>query len=336
MDRRTFLSTITGSLLSTSAPTPLGPDQTSPAVRFSAATRYSARRGGAALIVVRNGVVLAEDYPSNASDGRWPLGKATRALAPLIAAQLVHDHLLAMDEPAALTLGEWGADAAKTIITARSLLNGTSGLAFPNGSEPTLTTALSMPQTDQIGARFIDDAAPYVIFAEIVRRKLLAAGVDSDPAMYLTARTLDAIGCTPIGWSRQSDGAPRIDTGAFVNARGWASVGEFIRRGGVWRAEQLVDNFVLSDALRGSPAEPRAGFGFWLAAPSRQPISCNSDLWQAQSPAPSDLAMAAGDGGQRLYIVPSRALVIARLTSSDAPNQQWSDAQFLSLLWPDL
>ena len=85
-----------------------------------------------------------------------------------------------------------------------------------------------------------------------------------------------------------------------------------------------------------TPAEPRAGFGFWLAAPSRQPISCNSDLWRAQSPVPSDLAMAAGDGGQRLYIVPSRDLVIARLAPSDAPAPLWSDAQFLSLLWSDL
>ena len=337
MDRRTFLSTIAGSLLSASAPAPIGPDQTSPAtVRFSAAIRYSAQRGGAALAVVRNGVVLGEDYPLSNADARWPLGKATHALAPLLAAQLVRDRLLAMDEPVALTLGEWGADASKSIITARSLLNGTSGLAFPNGAQQTLATALAMAPADQVGARFIDDPAPYIIFAEIARRKLAAAGVDPDPAMYLTARTLDAIGCTPIGWARQSDGAPRLDTGAFVNARGWAAVGEFVRRGGIWRADQVGDAFVLGDALRGSPAEPRAGFGFWLAAPSRQPISCNSDLWRAHSPAPADLAMAAGDAGQRLYIVPSRALVIARLTGSDAPNAQWSDAQFLSLLWPDL
>lgn len=336
MDRRTFISTIASSLLSTSAPVPLGADPISPAARFSPAIRYSAQRGGAGLAIVRNGVVLAEDYPSSSADARLPLGKATRALAPLLAAQLVHDRLLAMDEPVAMTLGEWGADGAKSVITARTLLNGTSGLVFPNGAQQTLATALAMPPTDPVGARFSDDAAPYVIFAEIARRKLLGAGVDPDPAMYLTARTLDAIGCTPIGWARQPDGAPHLDTGAFVSARGWAAVGEFIRRGGIWRADQVGDTFVLGDALRGSPAEPRAGFGFWLAAPSRQPISCNSDLWRAQSPAPADLAMAAGDGGQRLYIVPSRSLVIARLTSSDAPNQQWSDAQFLSLLWPDL
>jgi CubicO group peptidase (beta-lactamase class C family) len=334
MDRRTFLSAAAACSLVSASSAPLARAQTDG--RFSAAARFSAEHGGAALVVVRNGVVLVEDYPGGDPDTRLPLGAATRAFAALLAAQMVRDRLLNLDEPAALALGEWGADPLKSIITVRTLLNGTSGLAFAQGGAQSLTTALALTPTAQVGAQFINDAAPIVIFTELARRKLTAAGVDPDPAMYLTTRTLVAIGCTPIGWARGADGAAHFDNGAFVTARGWASVGELMRRGGVWRAEQLADTYTLGDAMRGSPAEPRAGFGFWLAAPSRQPISCNSDLWRAQSPAPVDLAMAAGDGGQRLYIVPSRSLVIARLSSSDAPNLQWSDAQFLSLLWPDL
>jgi CubicO group peptidase (beta-lactamase class C family) len=334
MDRRTFLSAAAACSMVSASSAPLARAQTSG--RFSAAARFSAEHGGAALVIVRNGIVLAEDYPAGNPDTRLPLGAATRALAALLAAQMVRDELLRLDEPAALVLGEWGADAFKSIITARTLLNGTSGLAFAHGGPQDLASALALTPTAQVGAQFINDPAPFVIFTELARRKLTAAGVDPDPAMYLTARTLVAIGCTPIGWARSADGAAHFDSGAFVTARGWASVGELVRRGGVWRAEQLADTYALGDALRGSPAEPRAGFGFWLAAPSRQPISCNSDLWRAQSPAPIDLAMAAGDGGQRLYVVPSRSLVIARLSSSDAPNPQWSDAQFLSLLWHDL
>lgn len=334
MDRRTFFLTAGACSLVTASSATRAGAQGSP--RFSAASRFSAERGGAALIIVRNGVVLAEDYASGDAGIRWPLGAGTRGFAALLAAQLVRDRLLALDEPAALTLGEWGADALKSMITARTLLNGTSGLAFARGGAQDLATALALTPADQVGARFIDDAAPYVIFTELARRKLSAAGVDPDPAMYLSARALAAIGCTPIGWERRADGAARFDTGAFVTLRGWAAVGEFIRRGGVWRAEQLADTYALGDALRGSPAEPRAGFGFWLAAPARGPISCNSDLWRVQSPAPVDLAMAAGEGGQRLYIVPSRDLVVARLTAADAPAPLWSDAQFLSALWSDL
>jgi hypothetical protein len=48
-----------------------------------------------------------------------------------------------------------------------------------------------------------------------------------------------------------------------------------------------------------------------------------------------DFAMAAGQGGQRLYIAPSDGLVIVRQARS-LTNSSWSDAQFLSLVWRDL
>jgi hypothetical protein len=92
----------------------------------------------------------------------------------------------------------------------------------------------------------------------------------------------------------------------------------------------------MREALRGSFAESRAGFGLWLGAiaRSRSDLNVDTDIWRAQSPAPTDLAMAAGAGGQRLYVVPSAGLVIVR--QARGGNAQWSDAQFLSLVWRDL
>jgi hypothetical protein len=46
--------------------------------------------------------------------------------------------------------------------------------------------------------------------------------------------------------------------------------------------------------------------------------------------------MAAGAGGQRLYISPAEGLVIARQSRSIDSNARWSDAQFLSLIYRDL
>jgi CubicO group peptidase (beta-lactamase class C family) len=314
------------------------PARAQPRRRFGAAARYSAENGGSTFILVRNGIVLGEDYPGGAADTRWPIGAATRAFAPLLAATMVEDGLMSLDEPVALTIGEWGADPVKSVISLRGLLNGTSGIAFPPNGARGAAAAIALAPADTPGARFIDDSAPYAILAEIARRKLLAGSGEIDPALYLTGRTLAPIGCAPIGWTRDADRAAHFDDGAFVTARGWAAAGELIRRGGVWRAAQLADQYVLGDALRGSFAEPRAGFGFWLAVPSggRQALPVNSDLWRAPSPAPIDLAMAAGAAGQRLYIVPSHALVIVRQTLNDAAATSWSDAQFLTLLWSDL
>ena len=52
-------------------------------------------------------------------------------------------------------------------------------------------------------------------------------------------------------------------------------------------------------------------------------------------PAPGDAVMAAGEGGQRLYIIPSAGLVAARLARS-LSSRDWSDAAFLTLVVRDL
>lgn len=332
MDRRLFLAAA-GCCAVSASTAPLALAQ--PAHRFADAMRYSADRGGVSFIVARHGVVMAEDYPGASAEARWPIGEGTRMFAPLLAASLADDDLLNLDEPVALTIGDWGAHPVKSTISIRSLLSGASGIAFGRRDNRDLATALALEPVEPPGVRFIDNAAPYVIFTEIARRKLLTGGVESDPARYLTARTLLPIGCVPIGWTRGPDGAPLFYEGAALSARSWAQAGELIRREGVWRAQRLCNEGVLSEAMRGSFAEARAGFGLWIAAPgrSREDLDVDTDLWRANSPAPFDLAMAAGAGGQRLYFSAVDGVVIVRQTRSLEPNHNWSDAQFLSMIW---
>lgn len=335
MNRRAFLSAAAACSVVSASTTRA---RAQPVGRFAAAASYSAERNGASFMVVRHGVVMAEHYPGRgAADARWPIGEGTRAFTPLLAATMIEDRLLNLDEPVALTIGDWGAHPFKSTISVRALLSGTSGIRFAANGPRDLSTAIACEPTDPPGARFIDDEAAYLVFVELARRKLMSSGRESDPARYLTMRTLMPIGCVPIGWARMDNGDPRFDTGAAVSARGWAQAGELIRREGVWRAQQLADDDALREAMRGSFAESRAGFGLWLAAAGRDqaPLRINTDLWRASSPAPIDLAMAAGAGGQRLYLSPSAGLVVVRQAMS-AEDASWSDAQFLSLLWRDL
>jgi len=335
MDRRAFLLGATAcSAVSASTAQIAGAQTSAP---FATAANYSAQRDGATFLVARHGIILAEQYHAGGSDTRWPIGMGTRAFMPLLAASLIEDRLMTLDEPVAATLGDWGADPVRSTISIRVLLSGASGISFDRNDPRDLATALALQPRQAPGTQFSDDAAPYILFSEIARRKLEASGREADPARYLTTRTLLPIGCVPIGWARSSDGLPRFDDGAAVSARGWAQAGELIRRQGVWRAQQLCSGAALGEALRGSFAEARAGFGLWLAGRGRgrDEFSVETDLWRASSPAPMDFAMAAGQGGQRLYLAPADGLVIVRqartLTSSS-----WSDAQFLSLIWRDL
>lgn len=336
MNRRAFLSAA-AACSAVSASAQLARAQ--PVSRFADAARYSADRNGVSFLVVRHGIVLAEEYRQGTADTRWQLGEGTRPLAALLAATMIEDRLLSLDEPVALTLGDWGAHPVKSTISVRALLAGTSGVAFGPRDQRTLATALALEPVAEPGASFSSDPAAYLLFAEVARRKLEASGRPPDPARYLTDRTLAPIGCAPIGWTRWPDGAPRLDDGVALSARSWAQVGELIRREGIWRAQQLADDNALREAVRGSFAEARAGFGLWLAVAGRYPresIGVDTDLWRASSPAPIDLAMAAGAGGQRLYFSLSAGVVIVRQTPSTETDASWSDAQFLSLVWRGL
>jgi CubicO group peptidase (beta-lactamase class C family) len=243
--------------------------------RFSAAAAYSEARNGAALVVARNGIVLAEHYANGVqAHVRWPIGAGTRMFTPVLIASLIDDRLMGLDEPAALTLGDWGVDPFKSVITIRALLSGASGLSFGRSGPGTLDQALALTPVAAAGERFIEDSAAYMVLVEIARRKLEAAGRAPDPASYLTDRTLAPIGCVPIGWTRDATGAPRFDFGAHVSARGWAQLGELVRREGVWRARQLADRDTLREARRGGHLEARAGMGLWLSNGARSPKAC--------------------------------------------------------------
>ena len=104
--------------------------------------------------------------------------------------RLAEARLLNLDEPVSATLAEWALDERKASIPLRSLLNGTSGLAFTRRGERTLNAALAMEPREVMGQSYSDDETAYLLFTEIARRKLVAANAENDPARWLTTRTL--------------------------------------------------------------------------------------------------------------------------------------------------
>ena len=306
--------------------------------RCQAALAYSAAHRGAAVLALKDGKPICEGYAGEgAADHAMELWSGAKSFVGLMAAAAVQDGLLSLDEPVTKTLPEWKDDPRKAKVTIRDLLSLTSGMPSKVGSPPTYAEAIGLPLNADPGEKFQYGPGPYQVFGEIMRRKLTAAGQPGDPYLYLRRRILDPIGLAPANWRKLPNGDTLLPQGAVLTVREWVKAGEFVRAGGVWKGKALVDPAAFKALFQGSRVNPGYGITWWLPNPttSGDPVTASTDI--SRDPAlPRDLVLAAGAFNQRLFVVPSKELTIARLATMpprDAerpanPEDRWSDAKF--------
>ncbi len=288
------------------------------------AAAYNDKKGGVSFLVMKNGRIIHEDYPNRGGPEKaWELASGTKSFSGVIAAAAVLDGLLTLDEKAADTLTEWKSDPQKAQITLRQLLSLTSGVEGGGlFRPPSYADAIAKPMTHEPGTHFEYGPVNFQIFGEIMRRKLesFEGGRYENAVEYLQARILDPLDIHPAQWNERG-GYPTMPSGADLTAREWARFGQFVLQGGNWKGAQLVDPEALRQNFIGSAVNAGYGLTWWLNnEPSRATLEASrtmtvaSDLFthKRRGELPGDLFMAAGAGGQRLYIIPSLDLVAVR------------------------
>lgn len=305
---------------------------------YAAAAAYSAQRRGVSFLVMQGGRVLFEDYPRSSAGDAHELASGTKSFSGVLAAAMVQDGLLTLDEACADALTEWRDDPIKRRATIRTLLNLSSGVGGGSIGRPsTYAASVAEPFAGAPGV-FRYGPNPFQVFGEIVRRKLAAAGRSDDVLAFLDERLLRPAGVAHGPWRRQA-GQPNMPSGAQFDARNWARFGAFVQGGCRVDGEAIVDTEALADCFRPTPANPGYGLSWWLLRPGLVPPSPRSpiDSSAAALAGLPTVRMAAGAGDQRLYLIPDRDLVIVRqadgiLARLAGGGTDWSDAAFLRLV----
>lgn len=322
---------------------------TAPALaRYEDAADYNARTGGVTLLILDDGKTAFERYAKGgAPEAAYELASGTKSFSGVIAAVAVKDGLLTLDEKASATLVEWRSDPQKSAITIRDILHLTSGVKPVGlGRPPTYAAAIALPVVATPGESFDYGPVNFQIFGEIMRRKLsdYEGGRYADALAYLEARIFDPLGIEPAQWNRGRDGNPQLPSGADLTARDWARFGEFVRQGGAVDGRPLVDRDAFAAMLEGSAVNAAYGLGWWLnETPAPETLAASKTMREAsdlfthprRGELPGDLFMAAGAGNQRLYIIPSKELVIVRQTGRilhGRRGRRFSDVEFLLML----
>ena len=269
------------------------------------AAEYLRANNGHALLVYCDGRLVFEEY-LNGHQREVPhrLASGTKSFVGVLAVMAVEDGLLRLDEKVSVTLTEWQADARKSQVTIRQLLTLTSGIAGGEvGDMPSYREAVRLAEAKfPPGEKFQYGPVPFQCFGELLRRKLAVRKETLEG--YLKRRLLEPIGLKPSFWSKDTDGQPHLPSGLLLTASEWAKFGQFVLNRGAWNGQQLVSEKLLAECFQGTKAHPTYGLTFWLNAADERP---------------RDLAMAAGAGKQKLYLVPSQKLLVVQF--AEAPKR---------------
>ena len=305
---------------SPTAAAPLAPEQ------VTMADRYSQTHRGLALVIVQNGRTLCDDHSRLPAAEPFRIYSGTKnfvALTCLIAAQ---NGLLSLDEPASLTLTEWRHDRRRA-ITIRQLLNQTSGLdpspEMIGESRDQMAAAVRARLLAAPGNQFHYGPANYQALGEILRRKL--ARSDTSVEDYMHRVIFDPLDIDVPAWARDDAGNPLMHAGIQLTTGDWLKFGLFLLHRGAVGSRQLVQPRLFTQLFIGTSANPAYGLSFWLnrAEYGQQrmlDLQPAMDGEQLDAGGPRDIAAAEGSDKQRLYVIPSRNLVIVRFAAAVAAS----------------
>jgi CubicO group peptidase (beta-lactamase class C family) len=318
--------------------------------RLKMASNYSTRKAGDALLVWKDSTLIYENYHNGFNPSTThPLYDATTLLSGLVAISAIDDGLIKLNEPVSNIISAWKDDPQKSKITVSQLLHLTSGIkADDYQSTPTYHQALKNPIVYPPGKQFFYGPASYQVFGGMMTRNM---GIDYP----LKKQILLPIGVPGARWLivgeksyNPSQGNPvtiRSFDGAQLTARELGHIGILLLHKGHWKGRTILKNV---DLLTKPTTEGPSGYGLgvWLnnlrePNDSYQSFSLNTPAFRITlkrsanqkkliyDGAPSDLFMAAGRKNQRLYVIPSKKLVIVRF---GGPSPSWNDAEFLARL----
>ena len=311
-----------------------------PAATFAAMKRYSDGQGGVGLIVLIDGKIAGEDYAEGADAQTRTLSFSMhKTVVALAVGAAVQDGLIrSIDDPVGDYLSEWK-DDQRGKITLRQLLTMSSGLHNYSMSKMEMG-AFDMMMGDDVSKRALEaklDDTPGSIFnynnvnpqiAGIILSRVLQKAGRGRYADYLSQKIWCPLGNGDASlWLEREGGQPRYFAYLDSALRDWARVGLLIGGNGNFAGKQMLPAQWIAEMTKASAANPRYGLLTWRGSPwvkaRRYSREVALTVPHKEAYLADDVVFLDGFGGQRVYIVPSAKLVIAR---SGETSVTWDDS----------
>jgi CubicO group peptidase (beta-lactamase class C family) len=241
----------------------------------------------------------------------------TKSVTAMVVGRAVTLRKLDVERPLARLYPE--ADRAHGRLRARHLLTMTGGLHrnWVRDLSPQydrVRDSLSLPFDHTPGTHWEYQQSPVSWLANAVGRA--TGGKVED---FAQAELFGRVGIPRDAWKWDTDRSGNAEGWAHLHMRGgdWARLGLLMLRGGVWDGKRLLSRAYVKKMLTPGKVNNAYGYLWWLNRGGSYvlPNVEGEDRGRGKLVAsgPKDMFLAAGSGEQRLFVIPSRDLIIVRL-----------------------
>jgi CubicO group peptidase (beta-lactamase class C family) len=275
------------------------------------------------MILVNGRIVMEEYFNGHAPDSIWQWNSAGKTLVSVTTGIAEQEGLIDLNKKVSDYIGKgWttAPEEKEDLITSRHLLSMTSGLSDAN---------LVIPAT----LKYLGDAGSIWSYSNVFQRLMdvNAAASKQEFETYFNSKVKNKIGMEGF-WNNGV-----IFKIYHSNTRSMARFGLLALNKGKWNNDQIINETYFKTSTTSSQnINPAYGYLWWLNGNASFMVPGGQTVYPGQlvPEAPADMYAAMGAEDQRIYVVPSKNMVIIRMgNASDPANPSFALSGFDNELW---
>lgn len=276
------------------------------------------------MILVNGRIVMEEYFNGHTKDTPWQWNSAGKTLVATTTGIAEQEGLLNINTKVSSYLGEGWTSASlekENLITPRHLLTMTSGL----NDESELVIKPNLTYLADAGTRW----SYHNVFQKLM--DVVAEASNQEFETYFNTTLKNKLGMDGF-WNYGL-----VFTVYHSNTRSMARFGLLALNRGKWKDEQIINETFFDASINTSQnINPSYGYLWWLNGKANYMLPRAQTVYPGTliPSAPPDMYAAMGAADQRIYVVPSKKMVIIRMgDASDPDNPDFAVSGFDNELW---
>jgi CubicO group peptidase (beta-lactamase class C family) len=269
------------------------------------AINYAASKNTYGLMILYKGRVVTEKYWNNWDrDTKYNIASAGKSVTAFLAGIAQQEGQLNINNKTSTYLGNGWTTAPlvkENLITVKHQLTMTTGLEYNVPDDNCITPSCLTYKADA-GSFWYYYNAPYRLLQDVISN-----ATSTNYNLYTKNKLADKIGMKNYIW---------LNYILYLNTRDMAKFGHLILNKGTWNGTQLMTNQNYFTEMTNTSQSYNNSYGYlwWLNGKNSYMVPTITAVGNGSlcPTAPADMISALGKGDKKIYVIPSKDLVVIR------------------------